>query len=241
MPSLADSYGLVVSEAMSTGLPVIVSQNSGMADSITDGREGYVVPIRDKRTPSPRRSLISTSIVIAQPPWARRAWPRCDRSIGTTTRRCARTSTRPCFGTRKSRRALSGRIRPRRRSAAERCIRRLEGAAREFVARKILHDQPARLAHALPQRGSASRVNNASVSPVTDLGSNTNPFRRMHLASCGFPAKLRSRPAAIPRAADPPRTTVSLSTTGRPQLRASLTTKPHSSKALGSTKASARA
>jgi glycosyltransferase involved in cell wall biosynthesis len=47
MPSLADSYGLVVSEAMSTGLPVIVSKNTGMADSITDGREGYVVPIRD--------------------------------------------------------------------------------------------------------------------------------------------------------------------------------------------------
>jgi glycosyltransferase involved in cell wall biosynthesis len=47
MPSLADSYGLVVSEAMSTGLPVIVSENTGMADSITDGREGFVVPIRD--------------------------------------------------------------------------------------------------------------------------------------------------------------------------------------------------
>jgi glycosyltransferase involved in cell wall biosynthesis len=47
MPSLADSYGLVVSEAMSTGLPVIVSENTGMSDVITDGREGYVVPIRD--------------------------------------------------------------------------------------------------------------------------------------------------------------------------------------------------
>jgi glycosyltransferase involved in cell wall biosynthesis len=47
MPSLADSYGLVVSEAMSTGLPVIVSENTGMSDLITDGRDGYVVPIRD--------------------------------------------------------------------------------------------------------------------------------------------------------------------------------------------------
>ena len=49
MPSLADSFGLVVSEAMSTGLPVIVSQNTGMADLITDGREGFIVPIRDSR------------------------------------------------------------------------------------------------------------------------------------------------------------------------------------------------
>jgi glycosyltransferase involved in cell wall biosynthesis len=47
MPSLADSYGLVVSEAMSAGLPVIVSENTGMADFIRDGQEGYVVPIRD--------------------------------------------------------------------------------------------------------------------------------------------------------------------------------------------------
>lgn len=47
MPSLADSYGLVVSEAMSAGLPVIVSENTGMADFIRDGREGFVVPIRD--------------------------------------------------------------------------------------------------------------------------------------------------------------------------------------------------
>lgn len=47
MPSLADSYGLVVSEAMSAGLAVIVSENTGMADFIKNGREGFVVPIRD--------------------------------------------------------------------------------------------------------------------------------------------------------------------------------------------------
>ena len=58
MPSLADSYGLVVSEAMSTGLPVIVSENTGMADSITDGREGYVVPIRDSEAIAERISFL---------------------------------------------------------------------------------------------------------------------------------------------------------------------------------------
>jgi glycosyltransferase involved in cell wall biosynthesis len=47
LPSLADSHGLVVSEAMSSGLPVIVSENTGMADLIENGREGFVVPIRD--------------------------------------------------------------------------------------------------------------------------------------------------------------------------------------------------
>ncbi|HEX4150712.1 MAG TPA: glycosyltransferase family 4 protein [Steroidobacteraceae bacterium] len=48
MPSLADAYPLAVLEAMSTGLPVIVSENTGMAaDLVTNGREGFVVPIRD--------------------------------------------------------------------------------------------------------------------------------------------------------------------------------------------------
>jgi glycosyltransferase involved in cell wall biosynthesis len=47
MPSLADSYGLVVLEAMASGLPVIVSENTGMADLIRKGSEGFVVPIRN--------------------------------------------------------------------------------------------------------------------------------------------------------------------------------------------------
>jgi glycosyltransferase involved in cell wall biosynthesis len=47
MPSLADAYPLVVLEAMSSGLPVIVSENTGMADLIRKGGEGFVVPIRD--------------------------------------------------------------------------------------------------------------------------------------------------------------------------------------------------
>jgi len=49
MPSLADSYALVVLEAMSAGLPVIISENAGTADLIENGREGFVVPIRNTR------------------------------------------------------------------------------------------------------------------------------------------------------------------------------------------------
>jgi glycosyltransferase involved in cell wall biosynthesis len=47
LPSLCDSYGLVVSEAMSSGLPVIVSRNTGASEIIKNGQEGFVVPIRD--------------------------------------------------------------------------------------------------------------------------------------------------------------------------------------------------
>lgn len=46
LPSLSDAFGLVVTEALSCGLPVIVTPNTGASEIIRDGREGYVVPIR---------------------------------------------------------------------------------------------------------------------------------------------------------------------------------------------------
>jgi len=49
LPSLADSYSLATLEAMACGLPVIVSQNTGAADVLEHGKEGFVVPIRDAR------------------------------------------------------------------------------------------------------------------------------------------------------------------------------------------------
>jgi alpha-maltose-1-phosphate synthase len=45
LPSLCEAFGLVVTEAMACGLPVIVTPNVGAADLVSDGREGFVVPI----------------------------------------------------------------------------------------------------------------------------------------------------------------------------------------------------
>ena len=45
LPSLSDAFGLVVTEALACGLPVIVTPNTGASEVIHDGREGYVVPI----------------------------------------------------------------------------------------------------------------------------------------------------------------------------------------------------
>jgi len=47
LPSIDDGFGMVVVEAMSIGLPVIITKNVGAADIIKDGEEGFVVPIRD--------------------------------------------------------------------------------------------------------------------------------------------------------------------------------------------------
>jgi len=46
-PSIEDGWGLVVSEAMACGLPVICSTHTGAADMVRNGVDGFVVPVRD--------------------------------------------------------------------------------------------------------------------------------------------------------------------------------------------------
>ena len=47
LPSLADGFGMVVPPVMASGLPVILTRNVGAADIVTEGVDGFVVPIRD--------------------------------------------------------------------------------------------------------------------------------------------------------------------------------------------------
>jgi glycosyltransferase involved in cell wall biosynthesis len=47
LPSLADSFSLATLEAMACGTPVIVSENTGAADWVQEGINGFVTPIRD--------------------------------------------------------------------------------------------------------------------------------------------------------------------------------------------------
>jgi glycosyltransferase involved in cell wall biosynthesis len=48
-PSLADGFSYAVVEAMACGVPVIVTDNTGAADLVEDGVNGYVVPTADAR------------------------------------------------------------------------------------------------------------------------------------------------------------------------------------------------
>jgi glycosyltransferase involved in cell wall biosynthesis len=47
MPSLVEGLSLTILEAMASGIPVIVTPNTGALDLVTDGEHGFVVPIRD--------------------------------------------------------------------------------------------------------------------------------------------------------------------------------------------------
>jgi len=46
LPTLFEGRALVVLEAMSQGLPVITTANSGATDAVVHGRSGFVIPIR---------------------------------------------------------------------------------------------------------------------------------------------------------------------------------------------------
>lgn len=47
LPSLAEGRALVIQEALSQGLPVIVTPNTGVSDLMMDGVNGFTVPIRE--------------------------------------------------------------------------------------------------------------------------------------------------------------------------------------------------
>lgn len=46
-PSLNDPFGMVVLEAMASGLPVFSSDRAGAAELITSGKDGFVIPLDD--------------------------------------------------------------------------------------------------------------------------------------------------------------------------------------------------
>jgi len=46
-PSVNEGLAQVLFEAMSSGLPIVASDHSGADDLITDGKEGFIVPVRD--------------------------------------------------------------------------------------------------------------------------------------------------------------------------------------------------
>lgn len=47
LPSISDTFGMVILEAMAAGVPVIASENTAAPDVVRDGIDGFVVPIRD--------------------------------------------------------------------------------------------------------------------------------------------------------------------------------------------------
>lgn len=81
LPSLSEAFGLVVTEALACGLPVIVTANAGSSEFVRDGREGFIVPIcradaiADRLTElNENRDLLAEMSRQAQKSAAARSW-----------------------------------------------------------------------------------------------------------------------------------------------------------------------
>lgn len=61
-PSLFEGLALVILEAMSQGLPVITTPNSGGVDIITDGIDGFIIPIRSPSTIAEKLELLAGDV-----------------------------------------------------------------------------------------------------------------------------------------------------------------------------------
>ena len=46
-PSLGDGFSLSIMEGFASGLPVVCSDNTGAADCVVEGENGFVVPSQD--------------------------------------------------------------------------------------------------------------------------------------------------------------------------------------------------
>jgi glycosyltransferase involved in cell wall biosynthesis len=46
LPSIEEGLAMVIGEAMACGCPVIASTNTGASEMISEGVEGFIVPIR---------------------------------------------------------------------------------------------------------------------------------------------------------------------------------------------------
>lgn len=64
LPSISDTFGLVILEAMEAGLPVITTPNTGGSDVVRDGIDGFVVPIRDPESIAEKLELLANDISL---------------------------------------------------------------------------------------------------------------------------------------------------------------------------------
>jgi glycosyltransferase involved in cell wall biosynthesis len=95
-PSIVEGFGMVITEALAAGLPVITTPNTCGPDILTEGQDGYIIPIRDPEALADRitrlaenepkrRAMAASALRTAQ----RMSWSRYETQIsGLVTEWC---------------------------------------------------------------------------------------------------------------------------------------------------------
>jgi glycosyltransferase involved in cell wall biosynthesis len=102
LPSLHEGFGLVLSEAMSQGLVVITTPQTGGPDLIADGADGFLVPIRSADAIEERLALLARDRerllamqTAAQDKAASLTWGNYRRAIVRVAREVMKTEETP--------------------------------------------------------------------------------------------------------------------------------------------------
>jgi glycosyltransferase involved in cell wall biosynthesis len=66
LPSLEEGLALVQAQAMACGCPVIATSHTGAEDLFADGKEGFLVPIRDPQTLADRMQQLADDPLLQQ-------------------------------------------------------------------------------------------------------------------------------------------------------------------------------
>ncbi len=88
-PALFEGFGLVLTEALSQGLPIIATAHTCAPDLIEDGKEGFIVPIRDSVSIAEKlemlaqdREKLAEMSHCARQTAAAAGWEHYQRSVG---------------------------------------------------------------------------------------------------------------------------------------------------------------
>ena len=84
LPSRNDSYGMVVAEALASGIPVLISAMVGAKDLVTEGSSGWIVPVEDVAALADRMAWCA-------------GHPEAVRAMGPACRRAAEAATWPAY------------------------------------------------------------------------------------------------------------------------------------------------
>ncbi|HEV8577587.1 MAG TPA: glycosyltransferase family 4 protein [Thermoanaerobaculia bacterium] len=84
LPSRNDSYGMVVAEALASGIPVLISEMVGAKDLVTEGRSGWVVPVEN------------VAALVDRMTWCA-SHPEAVRAMAPLCRQAAETATWPAY------------------------------------------------------------------------------------------------------------------------------------------------
>jgi glycosyltransferase involved in cell wall biosynthesis len=82
-PTIEDGFGMVLTQAKAAGLPILTTENCAGSDLVTDGRDGWIVPIRDAEALADRlrwcaahRSAVADMTRAVEVEYQPRSWDR---------------------------------------------------------------------------------------------------------------------------------------------------------------------